>query len=121
MEFTITKANVSEIKLEENTSNAKSNITITSFYFVDQKDKKNIKATMETVLLITGTLELSFKYNFFLKFKKEISNSKLNDFMAEINFHRLAYPYIRTYIVNLLNMSGLDMLNTKDLPLTPKF
>lgn len=118
MEFTITKANVSELKLEENTSHTKSNIIITSFYFIDQKDKKNIKATMETVLLIADTLELSFKYNFFLKFKKEISSSKLNDFMAEINFHRLAYPYIRTYIVNLLNMSGF---NIENLPIIPKF
>ncbi|MEY0288949.1 hypothetical protein AB7303_05965 [Providencia rettgeri] len=118
MVFNIINTNVTEITLEQTPDSDKNSISMTSYYFYDQKEKKNVKASMDVALCIANKLKLTFKYNFFFKFEDEIINENLQDFMDEIDFHGIAYPYIRTYAVNLLNMSGHYITNP---PIIPEF
>lgn len=118
MKYDITKTNVSEVSLEERPESDANRISLSSCFFYDEKDKTNVKATMETTLSIAHQVEIKFKYNFFFKFEEEVIDEKLENFMDEINFHSMAYPYIRTYAINLLNMSGYYITNP---PIIPEF
>lgn len=116
--YKIINADVTEIKLHEDLQNERNNISFSTACYYSENDKKNVKSVIDVEILISNKLSFKFKYNMYFKFDNEIEESNLLSFMDEIGLHNIAYPYIRSYAMNVLALSGYYGLS---LPIIPRF
>ncbi|WP_140183191.1 hypothetical protein [Providencia stuartii] len=116
--YEVINADVTEIKLHEDLKNEKNNISFNTSCYHAENDKKKVKAVIDVTIFISKRFSFKFKYNMYFILESEIEENGLSSLMDEIGLHELAYPYIRSYAMNILALSGYHELY---LPLVPKF
>lgn len=116
--FKVVSSDVTDIELHEDFENEINNIAFSSSCFHAANDKRNVRAVIDVTLLISKRFRFTFKYNMYFKLDHEVDEAELVTLMDNIGLHKLAYPYIRSYAMSVLSLSGFNELN---LPMIPKF
>ncbi|HHR5847312.1 TPA: hypothetical protein ACS7XE_001491 [Providencia alcalifaciens] len=81
-------------------------INLGSEIFKNNNDKKLFRVRYPFNLEIKGLVKISLSYDFDFTSEKEINNEMLSSELVTITAPSIAYPYIKTYVENILSSSG---------------
>ncbi len=126
MNITINAKRVTSLTLtqddeNEAVSDKKLHISIGSEIFENHKNRKLFRVRYPFNLVIKGVVTASLNYDFDFISDEDVSSDTLSSELVTITAPSLAFPYIKTYIENVLSSSGYAGISIPflDFSLTP--
>ncbi|HBU8232617.1 TPA: hypothetical protein MDC20_003282 [Morganella morganii] len=126
MNITINAKRVTSLTLtqddeNESVSDKKLHISIGSEIFENHKNRKLFRIRYPFNLVIKGVVTASLNYDFDFISDEDVSSDTLSSELVTITAPSLAFPYIKTYIENVLSSSGYAGISIPflDFSLTP--
>lgn len=126
MNITINAKRVTSLTLtqddeNEAVSDKKLHISIGSEIFENHKNRKLFRIRYPFNLVIKGVVTASLNYDFDFISDEDVSSDTLSSELVTITAPSLAFPYIKTYIENVLSSSGYAGISIPflDFSLTP--
>lgn len=126
MNITINAKRVTSLTLtqddkNEAVSDKKLHISIGSEIFENHNNRKLFRIRYPFNLVIKGVVTASLNYDFDFISDEDVSSDTLSSELVTITAPSLAFPYIKTYIENVLSSSGYAGISIPflDFSLTP--
>lgn len=115
MEFDLIDMEVKNLQLlkdiGEEAKKPKYQLKLESTMDYNQADQKSVRLNVHTTMTADNSFKLELDQIFYFKFKTEISGEDAQRIITESKTEALIFPYVRTYITNLLTMSGFPSVH----------
>ncbi|HBE9083095.1 protein-export chaperone SecB [Serratia fonticola] len=77
----------------------------------NKHDSRSFRLNVSTVMTGNNGFDLQVEQIFYFIFKKDVTLEKAQEIILAASTESIIYPYVRTYIVNLLTMSGFPQVH----------
>ena len=115
MEFDLIDIEVKSLHLQKESQGSDKKpvyqLKIDSTMDYNNADMKTVRLNVTTLMTAENNFKLEIEHIFYFKFKAQVTGEEAQQKIVDAKTESLVFPYIRTYITNLLAMSGYPPTN----------
>ncbi|MBN1085595.1 protein-export chaperone SecB [Erwinia aphidicola] len=115
MEFDLIDMEVKSLHLQKESQDSDKKpvyqLKIDSAMDYNQADMMTVRLNVTTLMTADNEFRLDIEHIFYFKFKRQVTGEEAQHAVVTAKTESIVFPYIRSYITNLLAMSGYPAAN----------